>query len=150
MLAPKVSLPSDLGTRVDTDGMTVALGGWIVTFMLRVRNASAYASGISATGFWAGMTVGRALLGFITERYGERLCVTIYLALAIGLELVFWLVPKFVSQEILPVAIRILTNIHRWSLPLPWHCLGSSLVRSSLAASLCVRSSCLVTCMSAL
>lgn len=68
--------------------------------MLRVRSADNYAAGISGTGFWAGMTVGRALLGFVTERYGERLCVTIYLACAVGLELVFWLVPKFVVSAI--------------------------------------------------
>jgi fucose permease len=74
----------------------VALGGWIVTFMLRVRSATPHAAGLSATGFWAGMTVGRALLGFITDRFGERICVMIYLGLAIGLELVFWLVPSFV------------------------------------------------------
>ena len=78
----------------------VALGGWIVTFMLRVREAKRYAAGISATGFWAGMTVGRAVLGFITERYGERVCVSIYLAASVGLELIFWLVPKFVVSAV--------------------------------------------------
>lgn len=31
---------------------------------------------------------------------GERLCITIYLAIAIGLELVFWLVPKFVVSAV--------------------------------------------------
>ena len=81
-------------------GSEVALGGWVVTFMLRVRKGSAYASGISGTGFWAGMTAGRAILGFITERYGERLCVTVYLALALGLELIFWLVPSFIASAI--------------------------------------------------
>lgn len=89
-------------------GAEVALGGWIVTFMLRVREATPYASGISATGFWLGMTFGRALLGFITERYGERLCVTIYLVIAIGLELVFWLVPKFVSAPRTLIRLSIL------------------------------------------
>ncbi len=79
---------------------SVALGGWIVTFMLRVRDAQKFAAGISATGFWAGMTVGRAFLGFITERYGERICVSIYLALSIALELIFWLVPEFVVSAV--------------------------------------------------
>lgn len=78
----------------------VALAGWIVTFMLRVRSASPYAAGISATGFWAGMTVGRVFLGFITDRFGERICVGIYLGVAIGLELILWLVPNFVVSAI--------------------------------------------------
>lgn len=78
----------------------VGLGGWVVTFMLRVRHASPYASGVSATGFWAGMAAGRASLGFVTERFGERLCVTIYLAICLALQLVFWLVPQFIVSAI--------------------------------------------------
>lgn len=81
-------------------GIEVGLGGWVITFMLRVRNASPYDAGISGTGFWAGMTVGRAGLGFITERYGERLCVSIYLVCAVALQLVFWLVPEFVVSAV--------------------------------------------------
>lgn len=64
--------------------------------MNRIRLASAYNSGIAATGFWAGMTVGRAGLGFVTDKFGERVCVLIYLGLSIGLELLFWLVPNFI------------------------------------------------------
>lgn len=79
---------------------TVGLGGWVVTFMLKVRHATPYASGISGSGFWAGMTLGRASLGFVTERYGERLCLTIYLGICIGLELLFWLVPQFVVSAV--------------------------------------------------
>lgn len=78
----------------------VGLGGWVVTFMLNVRHASAYASGISGTGFWAGMALGRATLGFVTERFGERLCLTIYLAICLGLELLFWLVPEFIVSAV--------------------------------------------------
>lgn len=63
--------------------------------MNKIRDASPYDSGIAATGFWAGMTVGRAGLGFVTEKFGERLCVMVYLGLSIGLELIFWLVPQF-------------------------------------------------------
>jgi fucose permease len=68
--------------------------------MLRVRKASRYASGISGTGFWAGMAAGRASLGFVTERFGERLCVTVYLGLSIALQLLFWLVPQFVVSAV--------------------------------------------------
>ncbi|KAF2401487.1 MFS general substrate transporter [Trichodelitschia bisporula] len=76
-------------------GAEVALGGWITTFMLRVRHGSALASGIAATGFWAGMTLGRVVLGFVTPRIGEWRAVLIYLPLCIGLQLLFWLVPQF-------------------------------------------------------
>ncbi|KAF2101051.1 putative MFS transporter [Rhizodiscina lignyota] len=81
-------------------GAEVSLGGWIVTFMIKVRSASPYASGISSTGFWAGMTVGRASLGFLTDKFGERISVVVYLAFALALEIIFWLVPKFVVSAI--------------------------------------------------
>ncbi|UNI16615.1 hypothetical protein JDV02_003039 [Purpureocillium takamizusanense] len=53
-------------------GAEVALGGWIVTFMLRVRHGEDFASGMSAVGFWLGITLGRAVLGFVTPRIGVK------------------------------------------------------------------------------
>lgn len=104
-------------------GVGVALGGWIVQFMIDVRNGGAFASGMTATGFWLGIAVGRVVLGFVTPRLGERLALLvrdtpsvappqpkhqstnnpltlplanqIYLPAAMGLELLFWLVPQF-------------------------------------------------------
>lgn len=76
-------------------GIEVALGGWIVTFMIQVRHGAAFASGMTATGFWLGITVGRLVLGFVTGRIGEKLAIAIYLPLALALELLFWLVPQF-------------------------------------------------------
>lgn len=46
------------------------------------------------------MALGRATLGFVTERFGERLCLAIYLAICLGLELLFWLVPDFVVSAV--------------------------------------------------
>jgi fucose permease len=58
-------------------GTEVALGGWIVTFMMRVRHGGAFASGMTATGFWIGITVGRVVLGFVTPRIGEKIAITV-------------------------------------------------------------------------
>ena len=60
-------------------GVEVALGGWIVTFMIDVRNGGSFASGMTATGFWLGLTLGRVVLGFITPRLGERLALIVCL-----------------------------------------------------------------------
>lgn len=76
-------------------GAEVALGGWIVVFMMDVRHGAAFASGMVATGFWLGITVGRVILGFVTPRIGERLAIMIYLPVSMGLQLLFWLVPQF-------------------------------------------------------
>lgn len=58
-------------------GAEVSLGGWIVNFMLVVRHGEAFASGMVATGFWLGLTLGRVILGFVTPRLGERLALMV-------------------------------------------------------------------------
>ncbi|GAW26088.1 putative major facilitator superfamily general substrate transporter [Rosellinia necatrix] len=58
-------------------GIEVALGGWIVEFMIQVRHGGAFESGITATGFWLGLTIGRFVLGFITPRIGEKLAIMV-------------------------------------------------------------------------
>ena len=81
-------------------GTEVSLGGWIVTFMIRVRHSQPFASGMTATGFWLGLTIGRVTLGFITPKIGERLAVSIYIMCSLGLELLFWLVPQFIVSAV--------------------------------------------------
>ncbi|KAI1160299.1 putative MFS transporter [Nemania serpens] len=81
-------------------GVEVALGGWIVEFMIKVRHGPAFESGITATGFWLGLTVGRFVLGFITPKIGEKLAIIIYLVLSMAFELVFWLVPQFIASAV--------------------------------------------------
>ncbi|KAA8631213.1 hypothetical protein SMACR_04145 [Sordaria macrospora] len=81
-------------------GAEVSLGGWIVTFMLKVRHAEPFNAGLTVTFFWLGLTVGRVLLGFVTGRIGEKLAITGYLLLCIALQLLYWLVPSFVASAI--------------------------------------------------
>jgi len=78
-------------------GAEVSIGGWIVVFMLRVRHGTNFASGIVATGFWLGVTVGRFVLGFATARCfpTEKHAVAFYLVCCIALQLLFWLIPSF-------------------------------------------------------
>jgi fucose permease len=78
-------------------GIEVSIGGWVVTFMLRVRHGSPFASGLTSTGFWAGITVGRMVLGFVTARLfkTEKHAVATYLIASIVLQLLFWLIPNF-------------------------------------------------------
>ncbi|KAE8156373.1 major facilitator superfamily domain-containing protein [Aspergillus tamarii] len=81
-------------------GIEVALGGWIVTFMMQIRNGEAFASGMTATGFWLGLTVGRVVLGFVTPRIGEKVSIVVYSLFAIGLGLTLWLVPNFYASAV--------------------------------------------------
>ncbi|CAK7264924.1 hypothetical protein SEPCBS119000_001241 [Sporothrix epigloea] len=81
-------------------GAEVSLGGWVTSFMLTVRHAENFAAGMSVTGFWLGITVGRLVLGFVTGRIGEKLAITIYLVTSIVLQLLYWLVPSFIVSAI--------------------------------------------------
>ncbi len=81
-------------------GLEVSLGGWVVNFMIRVRHGDPFSSGMTATGFWLGITVGRVVLGFITPKIGERVAVSVYLLISVGLELIFWLVPQFIVSAV--------------------------------------------------
>lgn len=60
-------------------GVEVALGGWIVVFMLNVRHAEQFASGMSAVGFWLGITIGRVVLAFVSPRVGVKLTTAVSL-----------------------------------------------------------------------
>jgi fucose permease len=78
-------------------GIEVSIGGWVVTFMLRVRHGTPFASGLTSTGFWGGITVGRIVLGFVTARLfkTEKHAVATYLVASIVLQLLFWVIPNF-------------------------------------------------------
>lgn len=81
-------------------GVEVSFGGWLVTFMLRVRNGGNFESGLVLTGFWLGLTIGRVVLGFVTGRIGEKWAISGYLVLSMAFELLFWLIPNFISSAI--------------------------------------------------
>ncbi|KAL4932348.1 putative MFS transporter [Aspergillus undulatus] len=81
-------------------GLEVAIGGWVVTFLMRVRDGAEFASGMGSTGYWLGITVGRVVLGFVTPRVGEKVGIAVYLLLAIAFNLIFWLVPHFLASVV--------------------------------------------------
>ncbi|ORY64261.1 major facilitator superfamily domain-containing protein [Pseudomassariella vexata] len=81
-------------------GAEVSLGGWIVSFMLRVRDAEPFQAGLTVTFFWLGLTMGRLILGFVTGRVGEKLAITFYLLISIALHLMYWLIPNFIASSV--------------------------------------------------
>ena len=79
-------------------GAEVSLGGWIVMFMKKVRGAEPFMAGLCVTFFWLGLTIGRVALGFVTGRIGEKLAITVYLALSVAFQILYWLVPNFAAS----------------------------------------------------
>ncbi|KAJ7065045.1 MFS general substrate transporter [Mycena amicta] len=80
-------------------GVEVTIGGWIVTFIIDVRGGGA-SSGYISAGFFGGLMTGRIALLWLNQKVGERRIIYIYTLLAIGLELVVWLVPSLIGNAI--------------------------------------------------
>lgn len=72
-------------------GATITAGGWMVEYLVNVRNGDVKNMGYVPAGFYGGGFLGRLILAEPTHRLGERRMVFIYAVLCVGLQLVFWL-----------------------------------------------------------
>lgn len=76
-------------------GAEIVVGDWITTFMIEVRHGDPTKMGYVSTGYWSGLTLGRAVLGFLIGKLGrEQVFASGYMAASIGIVLVLWLVPN--------------------------------------------------------
>ncbi|KAL6302999.1 MFS general substrate transporter [Sparassis latifolia] len=80
-------------------GVEVTIGGWIVTFIINVREGGP-SSGYISSGFFGGLTLGRVALLWLNKLIGERRVIFLYMLLAIALELVVWLVPSLIGGAV--------------------------------------------------
>lgn len=72
-------------------GAAITASGWIVEYLVRVRNGDLKDMGYVPAGLSGGGFLGRLLLAEPTHRLGERRMIFIYAVLCVGLQLVFWL-----------------------------------------------------------
>ncbi|KAL5635472.1 hypothetical protein ACGC1H_004310 [Rhizoctonia solani] len=82
-------------------GSETTTGGWIVSFLLKERNADPDTVGYVASGFWGGLAVGRLLLGQMSPYIGlkrEKHLVHIYIGIALLMTILVWKVPSFVGN----------------------------------------------------
>ncbi|CAE7232259.1 unnamed protein product [Rhizoctonia solani] len=82
-------------------GSETTTGGWIVSFLLKERNADPDTVGYVASGFWGGLAVGRLLLGQMSPYIGlkrEKHLVHIYIGIALLMTVLVWKVPSFVGN----------------------------------------------------
>ncbi|KAH7881103.1 MFS general substrate transporter [Lentinula edodes] len=80
-------------------GTEELFSGWTVTYIIQQRDAGAR-SGYIASGFWGGILLGRIILIPLNNWLGDRLVMLIYIVLAIGLEIVVWLVPSLIGNAV--------------------------------------------------
>lgn len=70
-------------------GTETAISGWIVSFMVRHRNATPYLANMASSGFWGGMAVGRFALGVVTDKLGVGRANIFYFLITIAFQVVF-------------------------------------------------------------
>ncbi|KAI1791193.1 MFS general substrate transporter [Ganoderma leucocontextum] len=80
-------------------GTEVTLGGWIVTYVIDLRGGGP-SSGYISSGFFGGLMVGRLALLWVNKLVGEKRVIFLYGILAIGLEVVVWLVPSLIGGAV--------------------------------------------------
>ncbi|KAH7385858.1 major facilitator superfamily domain-containing protein [Pyrenochaeta sp. MPI-SDFR-AT-0127] len=119
-------------------GTETAISGWVVSFMLRDRNATPYIAGLSSSGYWVGMAIGRLILGFVTDRLGVRRATVLFFLLAIAIEALFAIFSSpviavtlmtllgFVMGPLFPSGVVVLTRL----LPAELHIAAVSFVAS--------------------
>ncbi|KAE8355479.1 major facilitator superfamily domain-containing protein [Aspergillus coremiiformis] len=81
-------------------GAVITAGGWVVEYLVHVRNGDLRDMGYVPAGFYGGGFLGRLVLAEPTYRWGERRMIFIYILLCVGLELVFWLVPDIITEAV--------------------------------------------------
>ncbi|KAK9465343.1 major facilitator superfamily domain-containing protein [Lipomyces arxii] len=82
-------------------GAEVAIGGWIVSFMIDSRGGNPHAVGYIASGFWGGVTVGRFVLNhFLNKFLAPRMVIYLLLGLAIMFEIVTWVLPNIIGAAV--------------------------------------------------
>ncbi|KAK9369467.1 major facilitator superfamily domain-containing protein [Lipomyces kononenkoae] len=82
-------------------GAEVSIGGWIVSFMIDTRRGDPSAVGYVASGFWAGITIGRFVLNqFLPRILPARIVIFVLLAFAASFELATWLVPNIIGDAV--------------------------------------------------
>lgn len=131
-------------------GSEVAIGGWMVTFLTKTRHGTTFASGIATSGFWAGLTVGRFVLGFATARLFKsvKLAVSCYLGLSIVMQLLFWLIPNFIASAISAAFLGKLDRIckgscvNEWLRVLSWPDVSECYCLSYYSSSKVIASAC--------
>ncbi|KAH7152705.1 major facilitator superfamily domain-containing protein [Dactylonectria macrodidyma] len=81
-------------------GATLTAGGWVVEYLVVVRDGDLSKMGYVPAGFNGGSLLGRLLLAEPTHRFGARTMIFLFSIASICLQLLFWLVPNIVAASI--------------------------------------------------
>ncbi|VVT53107.1 uncharacterized protein SAPINGB_P003407 [Magnusiomyces paraingens] len=88
-------------------GAEITFSGWIPIYMIDVRHGDEKQMGYVGTAYWAGMTLGRMGLGFVTSRsaWSEELWNLVYILCTLASIAGFWFVPSIAVSSVCAVLI---------------------------------------------
>jgi fucose permease len=72
-------------------GAVLTAGGWVVEYLIVVRDGDINQMGFVSAGFNGGSLLGRMLLAEPIHRFGVRKMIFSFTIISIGLQLLFWL-----------------------------------------------------------
>lgn len=81
-------------------GAAITAGGWIVEFLVVVRDGRLSQVGYISSAYMGGMALGRFFLAEPTFRFGEKRMLLLYAVVAVALQIVFWRVPNIVVNAV--------------------------------------------------
>ncbi|KAH7319824.1 MFS efflux transporter [Stachybotrys elegans] len=81
-------------------GAEVSISGWVISFLINVRDGDPSSVGYVSAGFWAGITLGRFLLAAPAQRIGEKVFVYGLIVGAIAFQTLVWAVPNIVGNAV--------------------------------------------------
>ncbi|KAI8090345.1 major facilitator superfamily domain-containing protein [Thamnidium elegans] len=65
-------------------GVEVTIGGWGLTWLTEGRHGEAEPMLQVVSGYWGGLAFGRILLGYLCNKFGDKLMITVYTAMIIA------------------------------------------------------------------
>ncbi|GAB5588294.1 hypothetical protein Unana1_03194 [Umbelopsis nana] len=71
-------------------GMGTTIGSWGYTYLTTARNGDPVQMARVMSGFWAGLTVGRVVLGHIVGMFGVKRMVTAFMVIACSMVVLLW------------------------------------------------------------
>lgn len=81
-------------------GTGITASGWVVEYLIEARNGKLPEVGYIPAALAGGIFLGRIVLAEPTYRYGERRMTLAYCVIMLALQLIFWLVPNFISSTV--------------------------------------------------
>lgn len=81
-------------------GTGITASGWVVEYLIEARNGKLPEVGYIPAALAGGIFLGRLILAEPTFRFGERRMTLVYCVCMLGLQLIFWLVPNFISSTV--------------------------------------------------